>query len=73
MRIIYFHLTAEEKARFLREQLREADVIIQRYDELYHRQGGDPAKMRMKSPGSGKALRPDDVMRKNEVGLQEKP
>jgi len=64
-------LSAEEKARFLREQLREADVIIQRYDELYHRQGGDPAKMRMKSPGSGKALRPDDVMRKNELLAQD--
>lgn len=62
------NFAAEEKGRQLREQLKQADELISKYDDMYYRQGGDPARMRQSHPGSSKPLRSDDLMRKNEVG-----
>lgn len=60
-------ILAETKLKKQMAQLRQADDIIARYDEMFYQQGGDPNKMRQ-LPAVGKgSQKPDTIVRRNEV------
>ncbi|XP_067934119.1 tropomyosin-like [Watersipora subatra] len=66
-------LRAEKKSRECADQLKLANDVIDRYDQMYYSQGGDPGKMRHPPPGTtGKrGATPNDIIRRNEILVEE--